>query len=355
MGLSMTYERGAPLPAAADLYNDLTDELVTPSGWQALIPGLIVAGLATLAAGYLADHYGVPLTLMALLVGLALNFLGSDERLGPGLAFASRTLLRVGIVLVGLRVTIGQMADLGPLAFATVALIVAATLATGALLGRSLGFGAAFGTLAGGSVAICGASAALAFATLLGERRIDRAQLALVLVGVASASAFAMFAYPILAHLLDLSDRQAGFMLGASIHDVAQALGAGYAVSPEAGGTATIVKLTRVALLAPALAVVALYLPRENGRRSSGGALPWFVIGFFVVAALNSLLPVPAVVTRWGGDAAAALLAAAVAATGIRSPMQELRQQGVRPLQVIVACSATALVLALAASLVLLD
>ena len=350
----MAYKSDVSWPMAADLYGDLVEE-TPPSGWRTLVPGLMVTALATLAAAYLAEHYGAPVTLMALLVGLALNFLGGDERLGPGLAFASRTLLRVGIVLVGLRVTVGQMVDLGPLAFAALAAIVAVTVAAGALLGRALGFGAAFGTLAGGSVAICGASAALAFATLLGEKRIDRAQLALVLVGVASASAFAMFAYPILSSVLSLSDQQAGFMLGASIHDVAQALGAGYAVSPEAGGTAAIVKLTRVALLAPALAAVALYLPREGKSGGMGAVLPWFVIGFFAVAALNSLLPLPTVLTSWGGEAATALLAAAVAATGIRSPMQDLLRQGARPLLVIAACSLILLLLAGAAGFVLVD
>jgi uncharacterized integral membrane protein (TIGR00698 family) len=350
----MAYKSDDPWPMAADLYGDLVED-TPPSGWRRLVPGLIVTALATLAAAYLAEHYGAPVTLMALLVGLALNFLGHDERLGPGLAFASRTLLRVGIVLVGLRVTVGQMVDLGPLAFGALAVIVAATIATGAFLGRAMGFGAAFGTLAGGSVAICGASAALAFATLLGEKRVDRAQLALVLVGVASASAFAMFAYPMLSHALALSDAQAGFMLGASIHDVAQALGAGYAVSPEAGGTAAIVKLSRVALLAPALAAVALFLPREGKGSGMGAVLPWFVVGFFAVAALNSLLPIPAPVVDWGGEAATALLAAAVAATGIRSPMQDLLRQGARPLLVIAACSIVLLLLAGAAGVLLVD
>ena len=350
----MAMDNSRSWPAAADLYGDLIDER-PPTGWRTLVPGLIVTALATLAAAYLAEHYSAPVTLMALLVGLALNFLGGDPRLGPGLAFASRTLLRIGIVLVGLRVTVGQMVDLGPLAFLALATIVAVTIAAGALLGRALGFGTAFGTLAGGSVAICGASAALAFATLLGEKRVDRAQLALVLVGVASASAFAMFAYPILSHALNLSDHQAGFMLGASIHDVAQALGAGYAVSPEAGATAAIVKLTRVALLAPALAAVALYLPREGKGGGMGAVLPWFVIGFFAVAALNSLVPIPSAVVTWGGEAATALLAAAVAATGIRSPMQDLLRQGAKPLLVIAACSLILLVLAGTVGVLLVD
>src|SRR5690606_577047 len=97
---------------------------------------------------------------------------------------------------------------------------------------------------------------------------------------------------------------------------------------------------------APALAIVALYLPREKGGGGMGAVLPWFVIGFFIVAAVNSLLPVPAVVTTWGGEAATALLAAAVAATGIRSPMHELLRQGARPLLVIAACSILLLLLA---------
>jgi uncharacterized integral membrane protein (TIGR00698 family) len=209
-----------------------------------------------------------------------------------------------------------------------------------------MGFGTAFGTLAGGAVAICGASAALAFATLLGDRRIDRAQVALVLVGVAAASALAMFLYPIISHLLAFSDQQAGFMLGASIHDVAQALGAGYAISNEAGETAAIIKLSRVALLAPALTIVALCLRANSARSRIGSMLPWFVVGFFAMAALSSTIAVPAVVLNWSSNIANGSLAAAVAATGIRSPMQELLRQGAGPLVIIVICSIFALVLA---------
>jgi uncharacterized integral membrane protein (TIGR00698 family) len=314
------------------------------------MPGLVTAAAATLAAGFLADHYGAPLTLMALLVGLAMNFLGADERLAPGLAFASRTLLRIGIVLVGLRITTGQIADLGLVAFAATAVIATLTIAGGVLAARWLGFSNAFGALAGGAVAICGASAALAFATLLGERRAPQAQLTLVLVGISALSALAMFTYPILAGAIGLGDRPAGFMLGAAIHDVAQALGAGYAVSPEAGATAAVVKLTRVALLAPALACVALFLPRHERGQRVGGGLPWFVVAFFVVAGVNSTGVVPEAVSAGGGQVAAALLACAVAATGIRSPMQELLKAGWRPLLVILLATLTALLLSVAAA-----
>jgi uncharacterized integral membrane protein (TIGR00698 family) len=340
------------LPAAADLYGDI--EPAPRVRWRDYGPGLLVAVLASLASAYLAEHYGAPLTLMALLVGLALNFLSGDKRLLPGLAFASRTLLRIGIVMVGARVTLAQIAGLGWIALAAILVIVALTMASGVLASRKAGFGAAFGVLAGGAVAICGASAAMALATTLGERRVNQAQLALVLVGISAMSAAAMVLYPILCHHLGFDDRQAGFVLGAAIHDVAQSLGAGYAFSPGAGENAAIVKLTRVALLAPALAVTGYFFPGEGGGKSAL-RLPWFVIGFFVLAAINSTGIVPAPIGQGAATVATGLLVCAVTATGIRSPMQTLLQAGPKPLLVIAGASAVALVLSCAAAAFLVN
>jgi uncharacterized integral membrane protein (TIGR00698 family) len=352
-------KRGAPdivaqemeggYPLAGDLYGD-----VPPPAKPKLreyLPGLLIAGLATLAAAFIAERYGAPLTMMALLIGLALNFLGGEARLAPGLTFASRTLLRVSIVLLGTRVTSDQMAALGPVSLGALILIVAATMLTGIAIARWSGSGTAFGTLAGGAVAICGASAALALATLLGERRISQAQLALVLVGIAGMSALSMVLYPILAQQLDLGDTEAGFLLGASIHEVAHSLGAGFSFSEPAGDVATIVKMGRVALLAPALLAVGLVL---GGSARGAARLPWFVIGFFLVAGLNSAGFVPAPAGAAARDLATALLSLAVAATGIRSPMHTLLDAGLRPLLAILGASLAALLLSLAAILLLI-
>lgn len=336
----------ASLPMAADLYGDILPSPAT--SWRDHVPGLIVVAAGTLAAAFISDHYGPPLTLMALLIGLALNFLSADKRLAAGTAFASRSLLRWGIVLVGLRVTFGQIVALGPTALLCVLVIVAVTIASGIFVARRLGFDAAFGTLAGGAVAICGASAALALATTLGERRANQAQLTLVLVGISALSALAMVTYPFIAHWLGMSDLKAGFLLGASIHDVAQALGAGYSDSDGAGQIAAIVKLTRVALLAPVLAVVALFLPR--GEAGKGQGVPWFVIGFFVLAGINSTGIIPALVTSTAERTAAGLLAAAVTATAIRSPLPQLLEAGWRPMVVIAGATLCALALSLGAA-----
>jgi uncharacterized integral membrane protein (TIGR00698 family) len=333
---------------AADLYGDIEP---TPSArFRDYLPGLTIVVLGTLAAGFISDHYGAPLTLMALLIGLALNFLSADARLTPGLAFASRSLLRWGIVLVGVRITFGQILALGPVALACVIVTVATTIGIGILAARRLGFDSAFGLLAGGAVAICGASAAMALATTLGERRIGQAQLTLVLVGISAMSATAMVVYPIIAHALSLGDLRAGFMLGASIHDVAQALGAGYSYSDAAGQIAAIVKLTRVALLAPVLAIVAMFLPRGDSA-ARGAVLPWFVVGFFVLAGVNSTGVIPAIVATLAQQTATGLLAAAVTATAIRSPLGQLLEAGPRPLAVILIATIAALLLSLAAAL----
>lgn len=333
---------------AADLFGDIVEG--PRVGWREHLPGLALVAAATLAAGFLSDRYGAPLTLMALLIGLALNFLSADKRLLPGLGFASRDLLRWGIVLVGARVTLGQIADLGLPALLAIVGVVACTIGLAVVLAKRFGYDQWFGMLVGGAVAICGASAALAVATTLSQRRISQAQLTLVLIGISAMSAAAMVVYPMIAHVAGFSDGRAGFLLGGAIHDVAQALGAGYSYSPEAGRIATIVKLTRVALLAPVLAVLALFLPRSE-RDAGGQGVPWFVIGFFVVAAINSTGVLPPVVVHGAEVTAGAMLACAVAATAIRSPLPQLMKMGSRPLILIGLVTAIMFLLAAAGAI----
>jgi uncharacterized integral membrane protein (TIGR00698 family) len=337
-----------PAPQAADLFGDI--EATPKVQLRDYLPGLTVAGLATLAAASLSSRYGAPLTLMALLIGLALNFLSTDSRLTPGLTLASRELLRWAIVLVGARITFVQIAALGPEALVMVVITVCVTIGVGVIAARALGFSTAFGVLSGGAVAICGGSAAMALSATLGERRVRQAELTLVLVGISAMSSLALVMYPPIAHALGFSDAQAGYFLGGSVHDVAQALGSGYAFSPGAGETATIVKLARVALLAPVLAVIALLFPSQlevTGARRVAPAIPWFVVGFFLVAGINSTGIIPAQVSYFAADSAAVMLAISVAATAIRSPLAEIMKTGAKPLLAIVAATVASFVLAL--------
>ena len=335
---------------AADLYNELwaaETAKIGPIG--RLYPGLAVALLAALAAGFLAARYAVPPTLMGLLIGLALNFLNSDKRLTPGLIFASGTLLRWGIVLLGAKLTFSQFAALGPAAFLAIVAIAASVIVAMVLVSRALSLGTAFGVLAGSAIAICGASAALAVAALLGEKRLQQGELTMTLVLVSVMSAAAMSFYPLLAHFLSFTDRQAGFLMGAAIHDVAQSLGAGYGYSPIAGDNAAIVKMSRVALLGPVLAVLAFIFPSGGSSRIRAG-VPWFVLGFFALAALSSLNMVPRPLLDGVAMLTTPILLLSITAAGIRSPMAMILKQGWKPFAAILCGTMAALALALTAA-----
>lgn len=350
-----------PHQYAGDLYGELT---LADEGTQAprapVFPGLAVCGIASIAAAWLSEHYGMPIILMGLLIGLALNFVAADPRTHRGLDYASRTFLRIGIVILGTQVTIAQIGALGLVPFAALLVVMALAFGGGLLGARLAGQPSANGVLSGGATAICGASAALALYSVIGKERLSQAQFALTLVGISLASALAMTVYPILADYLSLTDRQAGFLIGASIHDVAQAIGGGYAYSDAAGAYATIVKLARVALLAPIVALVSLFYMRHG----TGGerlpiwrrlAMPWFITAFLATVLLNSLIDVPAIVTSTSLTASKALLLLAVTATAMRSRMDLILQMGWRALMPVLGATLASLVSAIAFALFLLD
>jgi uncharacterized integral membrane protein (TIGR00698 family) len=352
------------IPPVADLYGEL---LLAETGPQRrriadYWPGVAVVGAAALAAAWIADHYAVPLVLMGLLIGLSLSFVSQDKRTHAGLDLMSQTALRCGIVLLGVRITVDQFAALGLAPFAALVgimlLVITVTIASARLFGQS----SAAALLAGGATAICGASAALALYGLIGKQAVDQSRFTLTLVGITVASAIAMSLYPVLAVNLGLNDQQAGFLIGASIHDVAQAIGGGFSVSPQAGETATIVKLTRVALLAPMLMLAALWLARQNGGGGEGAVtgrgrislkLPWFITAFLGVVVLGSLVSVPAPAIAAASTAAQALLLLAIVATAMKAQLHLLLGQGWQSFAPVGVATITSFLAALAAALML--
>jgi len=345
-------------PMAADLYGEMQLEANPPAKHRPrdYLHGVLVTAIAALAAAWLADHYAAPLVLMGLLIGLALSFLSQDKRTHAGLDLMSQTALRVGIVLVGARITAEQLVDLGPLPFALLVLIMIAVIAVTVASAGLFRQDRHAALLAGGATAICGASAALALYSLIGDRRVDQARFTLTLVGITVASALAMTLYPVLAAQLGLSDAQAGFLIGASIHDVAQAIGGGFSFSAPAGEVATIVKLTRVALLAPMLMLVGLWLAKGDGAAGKTRIplrLPWFILGFLAIAAINSLVAIPAPVTDGAAKVAQALLLLAIVATAMKAQLHLLLDQGWRSFAPIIVATATSFLLSLGAALLL--
>ncbi|MEP2990539.1 MAG: putative sulfate exporter family transporter [Parasphingorhabdus sp.] len=346
------------LPMAADLFGEL--QLSEPDKKKSIfsyLPGLTFVLVVALAALWLSEHYGAPAILMGLLIGLALNFVNRDERLAAGLNLSSQTLLRWGIVLIGTQITFSQIIGLGIAPFLALVGIMVAVIFSGVLTARFLSQDFRFGLLAGGATAICGASAALAIWGLIGERKVNQSQFTIVLLGITIASAFAMTFYPTIASYLGLNDQQAGFLIGASIHDVAQSIGGGFSFSTEAGEVATIVKLSRVTLLAPVLILIALAL---GSRKEADGdsknkiglrnSIPWFVVGFLLLAGVNSYHPFPEQLSELTDRFARMLLLMAVIAAAVKSNMSGLLSHGWRSFGPVIATTLVSFVLALLAA-----
>lgn len=306
---------------------------------RTLAPGLIIAGLVALSASWLSEHNHAPVMVFALLLGIAVNFLSQDPRCRPGIDFASKTVLRLGVALLGMRITFGQVESLGVGPLLLTAAAVALTIVFGWLLARYTRLGEAFGVLTGGAVAICGASAALAIAAVLPRSPTHERDTVMTVVAVTTLSTIAMVLYPLVAHAIGLDAHASGIFLGATIHDVAQVVGAGYSVSTEAGDTATIVKLFRVALLLPVVLLVSLRF-RASAGMDAGGArpplLPMFLVAFAVLVAVNSSGYVPAAVSGAVQAASGWCLVTAIAALGTKTSLGDLAKVGWKPIAVMV-------------------
>ena len=301
-------------------------------------PGLVASMLLAGVAGLVAEWTNGPVMLFALLLGMATAFLGRIGAFQAGIAFTSRFVLRLGVALLGLKITLGEVAGLGLGPVLLVIAAIAATILCSIPAARWLGFDPRFGILSGGATAICGASAAMALSAALPEHPKKQFATLFTVVGVSTLSTAAMLLYPAIARLLGLDDSQAGIFIGASIHDVAQVVGAGYAVSTEAGDTATIVKLARVAMLLPV--ILAVGLMSRSGEDRAGERpplLPWFAVAFALLVVVNSLLPFPPWIRDAGNGASRFFLVSAIVALGIKTRPKDIAAAGWRPVALMVA------------------
>ena len=321
----------------------MSDGAGPPATWarfradvQRLLPGLLVCLVLAAVARLLANNYGAPHMLFALLFGMAFHFLSENAAFRPGIDAATSTVLRIGVALLGTRITIDAVVSLGPGAIALVAAGTLLTIAGGVLVSRLAGYPRTFGLLTGGAVGICGASAALAIAAVLPRGRDSAQHTTFAVIAVTSLSTIAMIAYPVAARALGLDPLAAGVFLGGTIHDVAQVVGAGYSLSAEAGDASTITKLFRVALLVPVVFALSLAFGRQAGgpRRIP---LPLFVLAFCALVAINSAGWIPAGIDRIAESASGWFLVVAIAGLGVKTSLKQLAQVGLLPVAVVVA------------------
>lgn len=250
------------------------------------------------------------------------------ERLHPGLRFCQQNLLRFGIVLYGIRLTLRDVANLGPRALVLDLTVIGSVLLAGYWLGTRV-----FGLDADTALLVCAGSGICGAAAVLATERVIESESHKVSVAVATVVVFgtiAMFLYPVLYPLTGFTERQFGIYTGATVHEVAQALAAGRAVSQAASDTAVITKMLRVLLLAPVLVII------SRLRRSAGtGAhikFPWFVFWFGAVIAVQSVITVPPAARKHLIDFDTVLFSSAMFALGVGTRWQRLKQAGTKPL-----------------------
>lgn len=317
------------------------------ASWRQSAPGIAlsaaVAGSALAIAYLFAPVASLPAMVIALVIGIAANPFAKHAAFAEGIAFCVRTLLRWAIALLGLRIALSDIAALGVSTGLLVVTSMIVTILAGVALARAFGKNDFYGTLAGVGTAVCGASATLATATMLPRYEGKQADVAFVIVAVNAFSTAAMLLYVPLCIALGFDARDTGIMLGATIHDMAQVVGSGYAVSESAGNTAVIVKLFRVSLLLPVVLGVGLYFSQpvtvSDAARIS---FPYFALGFIALCLINSaipsipgLLPVYAPVKFWLLELSAWGLLIAIGALGLSTSLSAIGMMGWRHLAIV--------------------
>lgn len=322
----------------------------TSSGgqWQQLLPGLALTGVIALLAIALGNidilqANGISALTLAIVLGI---LVGNTvyPRIAPasaaGVQFSKAKLLRLGIILYGLRLTFQDITDVGWSGVVIDAMVLSSTFGLAYVLGtRVFGLERQTALLIGAGSSICGAAAVMA------TEPVVRGRAEQVTVAVATVVVFgtlAIFLYPALYHLnadyqlIAMTPSSYGVFAGSTIHEVAQVVAAGRAVSEEAANTAVIAKMVRVMMLAPFLLILTLWLARRSSTLVAGQrmriTIPWFALCFVAVAGLNSLAVLPPVIVHQLTTLDTVLLAMAMAGLGLGTHVSVIRKAGIKPL-----------------------
>lgn len=317
------------------------------------VPGLLLcATLATLSItlGQLAwtQAHGLSSLTTAILLGMIAansHAVFRHEGLERGMAISKQTLLRAGIILYGLRLSLRDLQQLGGTAFAIDALVLCTTFAIALFLGKKVfALDDKLTVLIGAGSSVCGAAAIMATSPVI-KGKSDDASIAIS--GVMIFGTLSMLMYPIVFEwnrhfqLIQLSTSAFGIYVGSTMHEVAQVIVAGKAVSDTAGNAAVITKMLRVMMLAPFLLMlpsVLRLLKRRNDKPISQTdvgekriAIPWFAFMFIAVAVVNSALVIPADIRTLLTNIDNFILSMSMVALGLSTKISTLRQAGIKP------------------------
>ena len=310
-----------------------------------LVPGIALVTLLSIIATWAASSplltsWRIGPLIVGLLLGVVVGNAAGDRRpqnLDAGILFSAKKILRLAIILYGFRITFAQVASVGAAGIALDLFMVSSTLILGCFLGtRWLGIDKETAILTSAGAAICGAAAVVATEPLV---KSERHQTAMAVATVVIFGTLAMVLYPMVyrSGIVPLSEEAFGVYIGASLHGVAHAVAASDAVGPQAANVAIIVKMTRVLMLAPALLVIGWWLSRSPQADGSKApiTIPWFAVGFILVAVFNSFQLLPQTLVDQIIVADKFLLTMAMAGLGLGTVLSKFRSWAVYPILVL--------------------
>lgn len=312
---------------------------------SSMLHGVLLITLFSCAAFYIGDmDFVKSISFSPMIVGIILGMLYANslrnnlpETWVPGIAFCSKRILRIGIILYGFRLTFQDVTAVGLSAVCIDAIIVITTICGGIMIGRLLKMDRGIALLTSVGSAICGAAAVLGTESAI---RTKPYKTAVAVATVVIFGTLSMFIYPILyrSGALNLSPEAMGIFTGATVHEVAHVVGAGNAMGPEVSNSAIIVKMIRVMLLVPVLLVISYSVARaaakgadteDNGKGKI--SVPWFAILFLVVIGFNSFNLLPANVVDFINTFDTFLLTMAMTALGAETSIEKFKKAGAKP------------------------
>nr|WP_279611146.1 putative sulfate exporter family transporter [Thermostichus vulcanus] len=305
--------------------------------WAMLLPGLLLTSGLAVGATLIQATWTISLLsplLLAILFGILLrNTVGLPPTFYPGVRFSLKKILKLAIILLGLRLSLGDIATLGLTGFVMISATLVSTVAFTLWLGSRLGISQKLVHLIAAGTSICGASAVVTANSVVDS---SEEEMAYAIGLITALGTVAMLLYPLVPELLHLSSLSYGIWCGASIHEVAQVIAASFQHDLVSGEFATLSKLSRVLYLAP-LTVVLSLLTQRNQPTGSSLYIPWFVVIFLGVVVVNSLGLLPRDLTDGILSINKLLLGISLAGMGLETDLKKIRTLGIQPLYLAIA------------------
>lgn len=306
-----------------------------------IIPGFLAAVLLAIAAKVIESLLPVHIigaSVIALLLGMAINYFWKPSVLKAGLKFTSKKILRVAIILLGASLNVTVILNVGKMSLMVMVFTLLTCFGGGYFIGKALGLNWKMSNLISAGTGICGGSAIAAIAPVIDA---DDTDIAYAMSATFLFDMAMIVLFPIMGQALGLSDIAYGLWAGTAVNDTSSVVAAGYAFSEGAGDFATMVKLTRTLAIIPTVLVftfVNLRLKKKENASAEGKKVnvlklfPWFILGFLALSLVNSIGLIPAGVSSVSKDISKFLMVTALSAIGLSTSFKDMKKAGSAPM-----------------------